>query len=103
MPDSAPQIPPHHPLLGSIFMIITVVMYLLMSFTVISMFIFTPIEPENRNHLDSLPLAKIKRDDAKLLIVGDVMLDRHVRTLMTKNGLTYPFEKITDILSDHSQ
>lgn len=33
-----------------------------------------------------------------LLAFGDMMLDRHVRTLMDKHGLDYPFEKINDEL-----
>ncbi len=34
-----------------------------------------------------------------LLAFGDMMLDRHVRTLMDKHGLDYPFEKIRDELA----
>ncbi|MEK7606406.1 MAG: CapA family protein [Patescibacteria group bacterium] len=34
-----------------------------------------------------------------ILVVGDIMLGRHVRTLMRKNGNDHPFEHITELLN----
>lgn len=34
----------------------------------------------------------------KVLLVGDIMLDRKVELLMNKNGFDYPFEKISEFL-----
>ena len=35
-----------------------------------------------------------------ILLVGDIMLDRKVESLMKKNGLSYPFEKISHFLNE---
>ncbi|MBA4337003.1 hypothetical protein C0416_04515 [bacterium] len=42
---------------------------------------------------------KNKSQAITLLGVGDMMLGRYVRTLMDKNGMNYPFEKITHELN----
>ena len=35
----------------------------------------------------------------KLSVVGDVLLDRGVKTMIVKHGLNYPYEKVSEILN----
>jgi len=42
---------------------------------------------------------KIEESEISILLVGDIMLDRKVETLMKKNGNFYPFEKISQFLN----
>ncbi|TSC91964.1 MAG: hypothetical protein CEN90_79 [Parcubacteria group bacterium Licking1014_17] len=47
----------------------------------------------------NFPIAiKTPEPEKTLLILGDIMLGRHVEVLMDKNGEDYPFEKISGLL-----
>src|SRR4030042_3409755 len=40
-----------------------------------------------------------EQPQAEIILLGDIMLDRKVETLMKKNGFSYPFEKINQFLN----
>src|SRR3989344_6571107 len=41
--------------------------------------------------------------DRKILFVGDIMLGRHVETLLERHGQEYPFERIREVLVDYDE
>ena len=49
----------------------------------------------------SILLEQEKTQDTKILIFGDMMLDRHVREKINKNGAKYPFELIKNIIKNN--
>jgi len=49
----------------------------------------------------SILLEQDKTQDTKILIFGDMMLDRHVREKINKNGAGYPFELIKNIIKNN--
>ncbi len=48
-------------------------------------------------------LQKHKTPSGSMLFVGDVMLARHVETLMRGNGIYYPFKGIRDLLAEYTR
>lgn len=57
--------------------------------------VFYPPAPRNPSPLPQSSFRENKKY-IKILFLGDVMLGRYVRTLMERNGLNYPFEKIRE-------
>ena len=57
-----------------------------------------PIAMADEYHI---PRKHISLPDTKILIFGDMMLDRHVREKININGTKYPFELIRDTISDN--
>lgn len=59
--------------------------------------IFKPVQVlESKPEINQKTVEEIK--PKTVLFVGDIMLDRSVEELINKNGINYPFEKITDFL-----
>ena len=74
-------------------------LYSLFLTLVLAFFVIQEIQAPTYNEETYIPNKHIK--DTKILVFGDMMLDRHVQEKISQNGALYPFELIRDMLSNN--